>query len=530
MNDKHIRDSDRESQEHSDSRITGSFDGTDPGQQNFLGVDDDIADVDMVRSAMRNSTIEGMFALVYLSVTTATILIGLLISLGASSLQIGIAAAMPLLGGIFQPIASEVIRRSGGWRRMICVIGMTVDSLLWIVSVVAIVLLPAPVALTVMLCVMVVQQVANHTTALAWNSWMSDLIPPLIRGRYFGKRSLLLNTAGAITAVLAGVFIDHIGEKQIWSFVVVILLGVAARLFSTIYMRRQPEPFPAIERSTSFLRRIADPFRDRLYRRYLKFVFSWEFSVQLAAPFFVVYMIRVLGVPFSTVALLAGLTTLANILGQRTWGELIDQFGNRAVLSVTSFILAIEPVAWLLAGKTGIGFSVIVLIHIFAGLSNGGFLLSSATMMMSLAPTAGKNSFFAMHALVRGASAAAGPILAGLLLDRVLNVFITVPPWMGTAFTVVFLLAFSGRLLAWVFLQNLNEPKNYPTLHVSVLLSEFGRSFNVTQGYSLTLQSFSLEPKLDDRTIEQALEEAVRNDKDRQTQLAQASKANGTHS
>ena len=468
------------------------------------------ANVEMVRSAMSNSIIEGVFALIYLSVTTATLLIGLLISLGASSVQVGIAAAMPLLGGIFQPVGAEIIRRFGGWRRMICVTGITIDSLLWLVSATSIALLPAPTALTILLCTMVVQQFATHTTALAWNSWMSDVIPAQIRGRYFGQRTLILNAAGAITAVLAGLFVDHVGDREPWSFVVVILVGVTSRLVSTIFMRRQPEPFPARDRSRSFIRRITDPFRDRLYRRYLRFVFSWEFSVQLAAPFFVVYMIRVLNVPFATVALLAGLTTVSNILGQRVWGKLIDQFGNRAILSVTSFVLAIEPLAWLLAGPSGAAFGAIVFIHVFAGLSNGGFLLSSATMMMSLAPTAGKNSFFAMQALVRGTSAAAGPVLGGLLLDRILNVLVPVPSWMGTTFTVVFVLAFSGRLLAWAFLQRLQEPRSYPRLHVSVLLSEFARSFNVTQGFSLSLQSFSMEPKFDDQTIEEALQEAER--------------------
>ena len=81
---------------------------------------------------------------------------------------------------------------------------------------------------------------------------------------------------------------------------------------------------------------------------------------------------------------------------------------------------------------------------------------------------------------------------------------------MGTTFAVVFVLAFSGRLLAWAFLQRLQEPKQYPTLHVSVLLSEFVRSFNVTQGFSLSLQSISMEPQFDDQTIEEALLEAER--------------------
>ena len=123
---------------------------------------------------------------------------------------------------------------------------------------------------------------------------------------------------------------------------------------------------------------------------------------------------------------------------------------------------------------------------------------------MGIAPRTGQTSFFAVQASVRGLSAAAGPLLGALLLDRILGPLVPAD-YLLTSFSILFLLAFSLRLFGLYALRKVPELSVVPRLHLSVLLSEFARSFNSTQGFSLLLQSFTIEPHLDDETIEDAL-------------------------
>ena len=137
-----------------------------------------VADVQTVRTAMRYSTLEGLFATQYVSTTTTSMLVGFLLALGASVTQVGFAAALPLLGGLFQPLGAELLRRRGGWRRGLCVGGVILDDVLWMVTILCVVFLPARTAVFAVLCILALQQIPVHTSLLAWQSWISDLIPP----------------------------------------------------------------------------------------------------------------------------------------------------------------------------------------------------------------------------------------------------------------------------------------------------------------------------------------------------------------
>jgi len=465
-------------------------------------------DVATVRKSMHVSIIEGSFALQYMSLTTSTILVGFLLALGASASQIGLAAALPLLGGIFQPLGSELIRRMNGWRKGICVGGVVVDSALWLVTIAICIVLPPSSALIVALLVLALQQIAINPSALAWTSWVSDLIPPDVRGRFFSRRNFVIFGLGAITAVIAGQFIDRVGHNEIWSFLAAFAVGVVARSISAWFLTKQPEPFPAEHDSSSLISRMITPFRDPMYRKYLNFTVWWEFSFYLASPFFAVYMLQSLEVSFGTVAVFAGLTTVANLLTQRYWGRLSDRFGNQQVLRLTCLILTLEPLIWLFARNSGPGFVLIGVLHILGGAASGGMLLANANLMMGLAPLRDQTSFFAIRGATRGVFASAGPILGGVLLDQVFGPILSVPTFLGSGFALLFLIAFVFRSLGWFVLQTVREPIARPHMHPSVLLSEFARSPNLTQGFSPLLQAFFVTSDLDDDTIEEAIRKA----------------------
>lgn len=454
---------------------------------------------------MRLSIIEGSFAVQYVSLTTATILVGFLLALGASAFQIGLAAALPLLGGVFQPLGSELIRRMKGWRKGICVGGVLLDAALWLVTITACVVLPPKTALLVTLVVLALQQIGINPSALAWTSWMTDLIPPDVRGRFFARRNVVIFGLGAITAVVAGQLIDRIGNNELWSFLVAFAIGMLARTTSAWFLSKQPEPFPAEHESSTLLRRMITPFLDPMYRKYLNFTIWWEFSFYLASPFFAVYMLQQLEVTFGTVAVLAGLTTAANLLTQQYWGRLSDRFGNQQVLRLTCLILTLEPLLWIFTGTSTAGYVLIVVLHLLGGAASAGMLLANANLMMGLAPLKDQTSFFAIRGATRGIFAAAGPILGGVLLDQVFGSVLNVPAILGTGFALLFLIAFGFRAVGWFVLRTVEEPVPRPHMRMSVLLSEFVRSPNLTQGFSPLLQAFFVTSDLDDDTIEEAI-------------------------
>lgn len=438
----------------------------------------------IVRSAMRYSTLDGIFAVQYTTLTTGTLLIGFLLVLGASASEVGLVAMLPLLGGILQPVGSALVRWQNGWRKTVTVIGVIIDDLSWSAVIALTVFLPPDKVVTGIIGILVIQQTVTAFYVVSWTSWISDLIPGTLRGRFFGKRNFICNALGAVSAVIAGQFIQRVGHNTAWSFCIIIAVAMISRLLSAFFLSKQPEPFPEDISGLQFMKQMSMPFKDLNYRKYLNFSLIWGLGVQIAAPFFTVYMIRDLRIDFGTVTLFAGITTFANLLGQRYWGPLCDRFGNKAVMRATGILIVTLPFWWLFTSGTGPGFYLIGFLSAFGGFAWAGYLLANGNFMMVLAPGAGKTSFFAMQAAVAGLFGAIGTLGGGLLIDNVLNKIPDVAVWLPRGIPMLFFISFLIRFIAWNYLRRIKEPARKPQMQVTYLIRDAVRTFNILQGFS----------------------------------------------
>jgi len=464
-------------------------------------------DAATMRRAMRLSTLDGIFAVQYTTLTTATLLVGFLLALGASAAEIGLVAMLPLLGGLLQPLGAVLVRRRGGWRKAVCVGAALLDDVLWLVILGLVTLLPGRQAILAVIGVLAVQQMITAVNVVSWTSWISDLIPGTVRGRYFGRRNFICNALGAVTAIAVGQFVDHVGDGAVWSFSVVIGVGMLMRFVSAYFLSKQPEPFPEQRLEGRFLRQLTTPVTHVQFRRYLVYGMAWGFAVQLSSPFFSVFMIRDLKIDFGIIMLFAGISTVANLLGQRFWGGLSDRFGHQQVLRLTTLITTFQPFWWIFTANTGGGFYLLVLLHAVGGFAWGGYLLSNANLMMRLAPDAGKTSFFAVQGALGGLFGALGPLAGGLLADMLPSLpFAFAHP---SGLLLLFLISFVLRLGAWGLLHRVREPVQKPPLRVAYLIRDVVRTFNITQGFSPLFHTFTEGSDPDDHELGQAVDALV---------------------
>src|SRR5690606_15224621 len=91
---------------------------------------------------------------------------------------------------------------------------------------------------------------------------------------------------------------------------------------------------------------LREPFRDENYRHLVRFLFLWGLALNLATPFFAVYMLQRLGLPLTTVILLGLLSQGANVIFIRAWGPLVDRFGCKSVLSVSASLYILVIFGW----------------------------------------------------------------------------------------------------------------------------------------------------------------------------------------
>jgi MFS family permease len=320
---------------------------------------------------------DGVCTQILITLVGGVFLTDFALGLGAGSLALGTIMAMPALGNLFQLPAIALVEALR--RRRAIVVAMSGPARLLFFVVVALPFLPIlpQTAVAVLIAALAAIYALGSISHCAWNSWMRDLVPPARLGGFFGRRMMVMAALGAVLVPLAGFYVD--GFRSAWpdlrSYVYAPLFatGAAAGVIGVWILALTPEPAMAPTAETEgFARRVLAPLRDPDFRGVLVFLFAWNATVNLAAPFFAAYMLTRLGLDVGQATLLTAIFQLANLVAYGPWGRIADRRTNRAVLGVCvpvfmaaipGFVVAAIPtvptlaLAWLFALHVALGFA-----------------------------------------------------------------------------------------------------------------------------------------------------------------------------
>ncbi len=384
---------------------------------------------DELRRGLRAVSAEGFASLSMASVVTSGILTAYALALGANNFQIGVLAAIPFLLNPLQiPVVLlvERLRR----RKVVAFAAWAPATLMWIpIALIPFFLktpgAPAVAALLVLMCA---RYALVAAATCAWHSWLRDFVPQAIMGSFYSRLMARASVASIVFGLAGAYFIQWRQERSApedaaiaYSFVLLagfILFAAASPLF----MLRVPEPtLDSPEGSTPGLRPLLRrPLQDANYRRLLTFLFLWGLAINLAVPFFTIYMLNRLGFPLVAVIALNTLAQVAHMLFIGAWGALADKFGSKAVLSASASLYALVILGWTFTTMPGVHaltMPLVVVLQIFAGVALAGVTLTAGTIGLKLSPPGEATPFLAMASLASSFGAGIGPLIGGRLID-----------------------------------------------------------------------------------------------------------------
>jgi hypothetical protein len=166
-----------------------------------------------VRRGLRTLTWEGIASTGFSSITTSGFLVAFALALGADNFHIGLLASIPFITDLLQIPAVWLVEKFRR-RKIIVLVRWLLSQLLWLpIALIPLIMnIPNSGAISMLLGLMAARGMLNALTNCAWSSWLRDLVPQKILGRYFAKR-LSLTTAVAVALGLgAAFFLDHWGQ------------------------------------------------------------------------------------------------------------------------------------------------------------------------------------------------------------------------------------------------------------------------------------------------------------------------------
>ena len=392
---------------------------------------------------------------------SSTLVIYLAMELGVArvGLGIGMIKAAPRIAGLLRLAAPALIAGLGGRKRFclgaylasgVVLLGLPLAAAPgWLPS--------ADASLAALVLLWCVYHLLEYLGTVALWSWLADLVPLRIRGRFIGRRQRWLVAGQAAAMLAAGLFTwgwhamhpflprwigyaipagvgacfliasvvplvripglergGHSAQRRVpWTACLPLLLRIRNALLPRRARAGKPPmaPGPPLWRAGG--RAIFAPLADRRFRRLVLFICWFSLfngltqSVQYIYPF-------ALGMSlFVMLALPTGMR-LGQLAISPWMGRLADRFGNRPVmmvcLALTSagllfYLLTTPQHRWWFAGAWAIWIA-------YAGLN-----VCLPNLMLKLSPRAGNTAYIATLDAASGLAFAAGALLGGLAYD-----------------------------------------------------------------------------------------------------------------
>jgi MFS family permease len=343
------------------------------------------------------------------------------LKLNANNAQIGLLTSVPNLVANLSELKTPKLMEKTSRKRIVtsCVM---VQALTWLpISLVAILFLffgvNGIIAPTLVILFYTVYLLMGALVSPAWSSWMGDLVPEKERGRFFGRRNRIIGFAGILAMLVGALFLDIFKNWSyaLLSFVTLFIVAMVARLISWRYLTKQREPKFKYEHKyyfsfSSFVKRM----KDNNFGRFTIYVTLMDLMVNLASPFFAVYMLKELPIGlgfsyliFTIITVSASLTT---VLFMPLWGKFSDRFGNLRSLRICGLLIPVIPVLWLVSRNP----IYLIIVQCISGILWAGFNLASVNFIYDSVSKQRRGICFAYFGVLDGICIFVGATLGGL--------------------------------------------------------------------------------------------------------------------
>lgn len=382
-----------------------------------------------VRKSLRYSFLDGTFASCMVGLTTDYVA-PYALALKASLSQISFLSAAPnLISSLAQLKTPDLVEKVKSRKKII-----NFFVLMHVFMGLPIILAPYLFKTHAVLFLILFVTLFSSFQAIAgpaWASLMSDYIPVRSRGRYFGWRSKTLGVITITCAFIAGLVLHYFKNNILKGFMVIFSAAVICRFISWCFLTRMHEPqFIAKEESyfsfLDFIRRI----KESNFAKFVLFVATLNFCVNLASPFFSVFMLKDLKFNYLTYTIVVTAVTIAQIFSIDRWGKHADKIGNIKVLRLTSFFIATLPFWWIINQHP----LYLVAVQVAAGFSWSGFNLCATNFIYDAVTPEKRTRCIAYFNVCSGVALCCGALMGGYLVN-------ILPPLFGYRILSLFLLS-----------------------------------------------------------------------------------------
>jgi MFS family permease len=258
---------------------------------------------------------------------------------------------------------------------------------------------------------------------VAWQSFISRIIPPEHRVAAFAARNRIMNLVGTSLTVIAGLALDRLKYPMGYQifFMTAFLLGmVELYVFNKIEEPGQediPAKVSCIEKAPGFFIGHFKEIREQpRFIRYTLASILFYFSWQIAWPLFSWYQVKELGANNLWVSVLSLMNTGGSLVGYGFWVRVLNRHGNLKTLFYSTSVMFIVPAIYAFSHSL----YIVAVFNLLVGAIFSGVNLALFNALLEVTPEERKTSYIAYYNTAIMLSSIVAPI-AGVGLLAVMN-------------------------------------------------------------------------------------------------------------
>ncbi|AZN42937.1 MFS transporter [Paenibacillus albus] len=367
------------------------------------------------RRGLLTSIREGIPAVIVANLLGGPILTIYIVYLGGTASDVGLVMAIPALANLVQLVAAFYMQRFTNRRLLLTIFG-SLHRILWVTTGLIPFLVPEELRVGVFIGLFFMSFISASASSVFWTSLVADMVPPQVRGTYFGIRNTIHWAVGSIVLLVGGQILERMNDQS--GFIILYAISAVCAVWNGMELWRYPNPpFQKSEASSSaalFLK----PLKDRGFMKATVFIAIYILLQNMAIPLFSYVMLETLHISKWMITVITTVQMVVTMFSYYYWGNLNTKYDARTLLLWALPIIAASCVLWVGIEIIPV-IAVLLLVNIVFGFGAGGYNLLIFNFIIGDTPKSDRPMYVALFAALTGITGFIGPLVGGWIYKQI---------------------------------------------------------------------------------------------------------------
>lgn len=256
-----------------------------------------------------------------------------------------------------------------------------------------------------------------------WFSLMGDVVDTKFRGRWWGKRATIISFTTIIFSIISAFLIQFFNSKSLKAigFVIFFFIAFLARSFSAKIMSKFLDKNTLVDKKNSSLKKFIKEMPHTNFGKFTLYRTLFGAAMTLTSTLVPIYLLRDLKISYLSYILIILSGTIFSIITLNLWGKLADTFGNYKIITLTSLLMPLTPILYILSKNL---FYLFIIPGLIGGTSWTAFVLVSKNFIYDNVKKADLGKYVSYFNLLLGLGSFFGGFIGSILISVIKTTWI----------------------------------------------------------------------------------------------------------